>query len=182
MIRYFGPALSGKTTTIKLLFSRFGKSDRVLRFESSSHKSLFLDYDTITFQSQQFRLKIRLSSMVRLDISLNTISSIALQTITTDGIIFVADSQQSAYDRNLTIWNEISNFFEQKFIKMPKILAFNKQDLLDKFDISEFLEDINHLKFKNLKIKKTIAIEGVGVVESFKDLIDLIFKNDSAND
>jgi hypothetical protein len=59
---------------------------------------------------------------------------------------------------------------------MPKILAFNKQDLLDTFDTSEFLENINHFRYKSLKINKTIAIDGIGVVESFEDLIGLIFK------
>jgi len=44
------------------------------------------------------------------------------------------------------------------------------------FDTSEFLENINYFKHKNFKIKKTIAIQGVGVVESFEDLIGLIFK------
>ncbi|GAJ10025.1 unnamed protein product, partial [marine sediment metagenome] len=71
---------------------------------------------------------------------------------------------------------ELGNYFEDHLIKMPKILAFNKQDLPDTFDTSEFLENINYFKYKNFKINKTIATEGVGVVESFEDLIGLIFK------
>ena len=172
-ICYFGPALSGKTTTMKSLFNHFGKNDKVLSIESSVGRTLFFDYGTITFKNQKWRLKIHLYSTTGQDFYLVT-RPITLQAI--DGIIFVADSQQSVYYRNLTSWNELCNYFENHFIKMPKILAFNKQDLPDTFDTSEFLENINYFKYKNFKINKTIATEGVGVVESFEDIIGLIFK------
>jgi len=172
-ICYFGPALSGKTTTMKSLFTHFGKNDKVLSIESSVGRTLFFDYGTITFKNQKWRLKIHLYSTTGQDFYLVT-RPITLQAI--DGIIFVADSQESVYYRNLTSWNELCNYFENHFIKMPKILAFNKQDLPDTFDTSEFLENINYFKYKNFKINKTIATEGVGVVESFEDMIGLIFK------
>ncbi len=173
-ICYFGPALSGKATTIKSLLNHFGKKDRVLNVTNSINRTVFFDYGTIEFEIEQWHLKIHLYSTTGQDFYLIT-RPISFQAI--DGVIFVADSQQSAYDRNLTSWKELRGFFEDVIITIPKVIAFNKQDLPDKFSPPEFLEDINHLKFKNLKTKKTIAIEGVGVVESFKDLIDLIFKN-----
>ena len=172
-ICYFGPALSGKTTTMKSLFNHFGKNDKVLSVESSVGRTLFFDYGTITFKNQQWLLKIHLYSTTGQDFYIVT-RPITLQAI--DGIIFVADSEQKVYYRNLTSWNELGNYFGDHIIKMPKVLAFNKQDLPDTFDTSEFLENINHFKYKNFKINKTIATEGVGVVESFEDLIGLIFK------
>ncbi len=172
-ICYFGPALSGKTTTMKSLFNHFGKNEEVLSVESSVGRTLFFDYGTITFKNQQWLLKIHLYSTTGQDFYIVT-RPITLQAI--DGIIFVADSEQKVYYRNLTSWNELCNYFGDHFIKMPKILAFNKQDLPDTFDTSEFLENINHFKYKSLKINKTIAIDGIGVVESFEDLIGLIFK------
>ena len=172
-ICYFGPALSGKTTTMKSLFNHFGKNDKMLSVESSVGRTLFFDYGIITFKNKQWHLKIHLYSTTGQDFYIVT-RPITLQAI--DGIIFVADSQQSVYYRNLTSWNELGNYFEDHLIKMPKILAFNKQDLPDTFDTSEFLENINYFKYKNFKINKTIATEGVGVIESFEDLIGLIFK------
>ena len=172
-ICYFGPALSGKTTTMKSLFNHFGKNDKVLSVESSVGRTLFFDYGTISFKNQQWLLKIHLYSTTGQDFYIVT-RPITLQAI--DGIIFVADSQESVYYRNLTSWNELCNYFGENFINMPKILAFNKQDLLDTFDTSEFLENINYFKYKNFKINKTIATEGIGVVESFEDLVGLIFK------
>ena len=172
-ICYFGPALSGKTTTLKSLFKHFGKEDRVLSIDSSIRRTLFFDYGTITFENKQWLLKLHLYSTTGQDFYIIT-RPITLRAI--DGIIFVADLQNSAYYRNLTSWNELCNYFEEDFEKIPKILAFNKQDLDDKFSPSEFLENINSFKYNNLKTKNTTALFGEGVVESFEELLELILK------
>ena len=172
-ICYFGPALSGKTTTMKSLFKHFGKEDRVLSIESSIRRTLFFDYGTITFENKQWLLKLHLYSTTGQDFYIIT-RPVTLQAI--DGIIFVADSQNSAYYRNLTSWNELCNYFEDDFKKIPKILAFNKQDLEDKFNTLEFLENINSFKYNDLKIKETAALYDKGVVKSFEELLELILK------
>jgi len=172
-ICYFGPALSGKTTTLKSLFKHFGKEDRVLSIDSSIRRTLFFDYGTITFENKQWLLKLHLYSTTGQDFYIIT-RPITLRAI--DGIIFVADSQNSTYYRNLTSWNELCNYFEDDFQNIPKILAFNKQDLEDKFNTSEFLENINSFKYQDLKTKKTVALSGEGVVESFEELLELILK------
>ncbi|MBY9013060.1 MAG: GTPase domain-containing protein [Candidatus Lokiarchaeota archaeon] len=172
-ICYFGPALSGKTTTLKSLFKHFGKEDRVLSIDSSIRRTLFFDYGTITFENKQWLLKLHIYSTTGQDFYIIT-RPITLRAI--DGIIFVADLQNSAYYRNLTSWNELCNYFEDDFEKIPKILAFNKQDLDDKFSPSEFLENINSFKYNNLKTKNTTALFGEGVVESFEELLELILK------
>ncbi len=173
-ICYFGPALSGKTTSLKSLFKHFGKEDSVLSIESSIRRTLFFDYGTITFENKQWRLKIHLYSTTGQDFYIIT-RPVTLQGI--DGIVFVADSRQSAYYRNLTSWNELCNYFQEYFIKLPKILAFNKQDLPEKFISTDFLENINSFKYKNFRAKKTVATHGYGIVESFEELIELILKN-----
>ncbi len=172
-ICYFGPALSGKTTTLKSLFKHFGKEDSVLSIESSIRRTLFFDYGTITFENKQWRLKIHIYSTTGQDFYIITRPA-TLQGI--DGIIFVADSQQEVFYRNLTSWNELCNYFEDLIIILPKVIAFNKQDLPDKFSPTLFLENINSFKFKNFKTKKTVALHGYGVVESFEELIQLMLK------
>ena len=172
-ICYFGPALSGKTTSLKSLFKHFGKEDRVLSIESTIRRTLFFDYGTINFENKQWLLKLHLYSTTGQDFYIIT-RPITLRAI--DGIIFVADSQNSAYYRNLTSWNELCNYFEEDFEKIPKILAFNKQDLDDKFNTSEFLENINSFKYKNLKTKNTAALYGEGVLDSFEELLELVLK------
>ena len=147
-ICYFGPAMSGKTTSIKALFNHFGKKDRVLSIESTVRRTLFFDYGTIDFENQQWHLKIHLYSTTGQDFYIIT-RPVTLQAI--DGIIFVADSQQEVYYRNLTSWNELCNYFDAAIIPLPKVICFNKQDLPDKFRPAVFLENINYFKFKNIR-------------------------------
>ncbi|MHA1349714.1 MAG: GTP-binding protein [Promethearchaeota archaeon] len=173
-ICYFGPALSGKTTSIKALFNHFGKKDRVLSIDSSVRRTLFFDYGTISFQNQQWNLKIHIYSTTGQDFYIITRPA-TLQGI--DGVIFVADSQQEAYHRNLTSWNELCNYFEDIIITLPKVMAFNKQDLPDKFSPAVFLENINYFKFKNIDFKKTIAVNGEGILDSFEEILSLVFKH-----
>ena len=62
-IVYFGPALSGKTTSIKALFKHFGIENKVLSIESSIQRTLFFDYGTLSFENQNWQLKMHLYSM-----------------------------------------------------------------------------------------------------------------------
>ncbi len=173
-ICYFGPALSGKTTSIKALFNHFGKKDRVLSIDSSIRRTLFFDYGTIDFENQQWLLKIHLYSTTGQDFYIIT-RPVTLQGI--DGVIFVADSQQSVYNRNLTSWNELCGYFEDIIIPLPKVIAFNKQDLPDKFSPPEFLENINYFRYKNIDFKKTTAVNGEGILDCFEGILSLVFKN-----
>ncbi len=173
-ICYFGPALSGKTTSIKALFNHFGKKDRVLSIDSSIRRTLFFDYGTINFENQQWHLKIHLYSTTGQDFYIIT-RPVTLQAI--DGIIFIADSQQDVYYRNLTSWNELCNYFEDAIINLPKLIAFNKQDLPDKFSPAVFLENINYFKFKNIDFKKTIALSSEGILDCFEEILSLVFKH-----
>jgi len=173
-ICYFGPALSGKTTSIKALFNHFGKKDRVLSIDSSIRRTLFFDYGTIDFENQQWHLKIHLYSTTGQDFYLIT-RPVTLQGI--DGIIFVADSQQSVYYRNLTSWNELCGYFENVIITLPKVIAFNKQDLSDKFATPKFLENINYFRYENIDFKKTTAVNGEGILDCFEEVLSLVFKN-----
>ncbi len=174
-ICYFGPALSGKTTSIRTLFSHYGKKDRVLSIDSTIRRTLFFDYGTITFKKKDWNLKIHLYATTGQDFYIIT-RPITMQGI--EGIIFVADSQQEVLYRNLTSWNELCNYFEETFITLPKVIAFNKQDLPEKFPIPEFLESIDYSKFKNIDFKNTNALTGEGIVDCFEEILNLIFKKE----
>ena len=173
-IVYFGPALSGKTTTLLNLFDHFGKKDKVEKIESTVKRTLFFDYGTISFQNDNWKLKLHCYTTTGQDFYIVT-RPITLRAI--DGVIFVADSQRSSYERNLISWNELESYFGEALIDLPKVIAFNKQDLSDKFNYSAFLEEIDYTKYKNLDIKFTIALNGEGILNSFEEILRLIFKD-----
>ena len=173
-IVYFGPAMSGKTTSLKSLFNHFGKKNKICSIESTMNRTLFYDYGTISFQNDQWKLKLHIYSTTGQDFYIIT-RPITLQAI--DGIIFVADSQRSAYKRNIISWNELDSYFDETLIKLPKVIAFNKQDLPDKFSHISFMEEINYNKYSNIDYDFTIALNGEGILSSFESILRLVFKD-----
>lgn len=170
---YFGPAFSGKTTSIKSLFSHFGKKDELSSIENTVNRTLFFDYGTISFQNEEWILKVHIYTTTGQDFYLVT-RPITLKAV--DGIIFVIDSQQDVYDRNLISWNELNSYFRESLKDLPIIIAFNKQDLPNKFNSIQFLNEIRYDKFRNVKSRVTIALSGEGILGCFEDILKLILQ------
>ncbi len=172
-IVYYGPALSGKTTSLLSLFNHFGKKEEVKSIESTVNRTLFFDYGTISFQNQDWKLKLHLYSTTGQDFYIVT-RPITLTGL--DGLIFVADSQQSNWDRNIVSWNELTSYFKEQLATLPILVCFNKQDLPNKFNPAAFLKQIQYFKCKNIDTRKTTAINGEGILESFEDILRLILR------
>lgn len=170
-IVYFGPAFSGKTTTIKSLFSHFGRGEALHSIDSTVNRTLFFDYGTVTFQNEEWKLKLHIYTTTGQDFYFVT-RPITLRAV--DGIIFIADSQEEVYERNLASWQELISYFRESLKEIPIILAFNKQDLPDKFNPRNFLDEIKYDKFGVLEWKFTIALSGEGVLDCFEDILRLI--------
>jgi len=170
-IVYFGPAFSGKTTSIKALFSHLGKGEDLYSIESTVNRTLFFDYGTVTFQNEEWRLKIHIYTTTGQDFYIIT-RPITLRAV--DGIIFVLDSHKEVYHRNLASWKELYKYFQESIEDLPIILAFNKQDLLDKFNPTDFLREIEYHKYKNVDSRYTVAINGNGILECFEDILRLV--------
>ncbi len=172
-IVYFGPAYSGKTTSIKALFSHFGKDEALQSIESTVKRTLFFDYGTVTFQNEEWKLKLHIYTTTGQDFYLIT-RPITLRAV--DGIILVLDSQEEVYERNLISWNELMSYFRDSIDDIPIIIAFNKQDLPEKFSPGDFLKEIDFHKFKNMESKYTIAVSGEGILDCFEDVLRLILR------
>ena len=172
---YYGPAMSGKTTTLKALFNHFGKKENVKSIESSIGRTLYFDFGTISFQNDKWALKIYLYTTTGQDFYLVTRPTV-LRAV--DGIIFVVDSQKKAYYRNLNSWKELLSYFDiESFNKIAKIITFNKQDLPEKFDSKQFLKEIDYGRFNNIDWKYTIAISSEGILDTFEENLKMILEN-----
>jgi len=172
-IVYFGPALSGKTTSIKALFSLFGKEKGICSIESTVNRTLFFDYGIVTFQNQDWKIKIHIYTTTGQDFYIIT-RLITLRAV--DGVIFVLDSQKEVYERNLTSWKELHSYFRDCIEDIPIIIAFNKQDLPSKFSPEDFLLDIKIKKYKNIDSRNTSAMLGEGILDCFENILQLILK------
>ncbi|MFX0069743.1 MAG: ATP/GTP-binding protein [Candidatus Hermodarchaeota archaeon] len=171
-IVYFGPAMSGKTSTLKTLFTLFGKGDQLESIESTVGRTLFFDYGTISFEGNLWELKLHIYSTTGQDFYIVS-RPITLRGI--DGVLFIADSQKETFERNGVSWKEFTSYFSETYEDLPVILCFNKQDLSEKYNPNEFLETYNIDKFKNVKVQRTSAVIGEGILEAFEKMLNLIF-------
>ena len=173
-IVYYGPAMSGKTTSLKYLFSYFGKLKELDSIESTVGRTLFFDFGVLQFKGSQWGLKFLLYSATGQDFYASTRPA-TLNGV--DGIIFVADSQFEYLEYNLRSWKELKTLFGLEIYNLPLVIALNKCDIeYDKrLEKTKFMEYIEAEKYKFLSIKNTIAINGKGIMESFKEIIGFLF-------
>lgn len=173
-IVYYGPAMSGKTTSIKSLFSYFNKEDSVKSIDSSVGRTLFFDFGVLNFKGAEWGLKFLIYSATGQDFYASTRPA-TLNGV--DGLIFVVDSQIEFLKHNLRSWNELKTLFGSEFYNIPIIISLNKCDLFTIQDLTQegFLSYIQYNKFRHVSFKKTVAIRGEGVLDSFSELIKFIF-------
>ena len=131
---------------------------------------MFFDYGTVTFQNQEWKLKIHIYTTTGQDFYFIT-RPITLRAV--DGVILVLDSHKEVYERNLASWNELISYFRESVEYIPIIIAFNKQDLEEKLNPEDFLREINIREFKKVEIRYTSALLGEGILDCFEDILGL---------
>jgi hypothetical protein len=85
-----------------------------------------------------------------------------------DAIVFMADSQVSRRDKNLdSLRNLQENLQEQdkQLDNLPLVYAYNKRDLENLLSIEQLNQDLN---LRNLPYFPTVAVKGVGVMETLE--------------
>jgi GTPase SAR1 family protein len=173
---YYGPAMSGKTTSIKFLFEHFEKTEKLNSIENTVGRTLFFDFGVLRFQGTKWDLKFLIYSATGQDFYASTRPA-TLRGV--DGIIFVIDSDIESLRRIIHSWEELNIFFSENLYSIPLLIALNKYDLeyTEKIKKEHLLPFINFDKFDKLFIKKTEAITGGGILESFNILVNSIFPN-----
>jgi len=173
-IVYYGPAMSGKTTSVRFLFSCFNKENSLKSIESTVGRTLLFDFGVLKFKGAKWNLKFLVYSATGQDFYASTRPA-TLNGV--DGIIFVVDSQKECLEHNLRSWNELETLFGHEIYNIPIVISLNKYDLtqINKLQETDFVSCIEYMKFKQLSLKKTAAIKGEGVLDSFSQLIKFIF-------
>jgi GTPase SAR1 family protein len=174
-IVYYGPAMSGKTTSIRSLFSFFKKEHTVKSIDSSVGRTLFFDFGVLQFRGTKWGVKFLIYSATGQDFYASTRPA-TLNGV--DGLIFVVDSRIDSLDHNIRSWNELKTLFGSEFYNIPMVISLNKCDLFEviKIENNGFLSRIEDIhRFRKISFKKTIATKGQGVLDSFSELIKFIF-------
>lgn len=165
-IVFFGPAMSGKTTAIRWLFSTFEQSDKLTSIENTVGRTMFCDFGIIPFQlNESWTINAHVWSATGQDFYRSTREVVLVGT---DGIIFIADSQKHLMNENLSSWNELISIITESERTIPVVVCLNKQDLPNVIDESALR---NHLNIPNaIPVFRSIARSGVNVLEAFQYL------------
>lgn len=132
-IVYYGPALSGKTTNLMHLHDiiNLDNCGDLMSLETKGDRTLFFDLLPFVIKTKDFSIKIKLFTVpgqVAHDATRKAVLSRA------DGIVFVADSQNSQTRNNFESFTNLeknSCRVGLDFETMPLVIQYNKQDLDD---------------------------------------------------
>ena len=173
-IVYYGPAMSGKTTSIRALFTHFGREMTLDSIESSVGRTLFFDFGVLQFKGAEWSLKFLIYSATGQDFYASTRPA-TLNGV--DGIIFIGDGRLNAYNRNIQSWNELLEMFREEIYSVPIVISLNKYDLkeIEKINEAEFLQRISFENYEKLSINRTSELEGIGVLQAFNEMIRFLF-------
>ena len=167
---YTGPAMSGKTTSLKYIFNKFGRNSALQSIETREGRTLFFDWGSIFLQKGQWKFQIDLWSATGQDFYAETRPTVLSGV---DGIVFVADSQPNLVADNRASWGELSLMLGEKRKQIPLIISLNKRDFPNTISVGDFTKSLG--LNNSTELFETIATEGLNVMECFRALIQKIF-------
>jgi signal recognition particle receptor subunit beta len=176
-IVYYGPGLSGKTTTLKKIYESVRPSNRgeMMSLATEGDRTLFFDFLPVKVE-RVGDCAVRLALYtVPGQVFYNATRKLVLQGA--DGVVFVADSQPEALDKNReALANLEDNLAEQgiRFDRFPLVFQWNKRDISSALPVSELHEALNQ---RDAPEFETCAEAGKGVLESLKAITRLVIRD-----
>ena len=173
-IVYYGPAVSGKTTNLQYIYD---KTDPRIRSEMVSLKTrgdrtLYFDFLRLEL-GKVAGLKPRFNLYtVPGQVYYSSTRKLVLQGV--DGVVFVADSQTHRLEENVESMQEMrENLRELGYdpSAVPLVLQCNKRDLPDIVPVSLLHQ---RLGLNGVPCFESVAIQGIGVFDTLKAIINLV--------
>jgi mutual gliding-motility protein MglA len=177
-IVYYGPGLSGKTTNLQYLHSRFDplKRGKLLSLATEADRTLFFDFLPVEIgKISDFSIRFQLYTVPG-QVRYNATRKLVLKGA--DAIVFVADSQRAMHEQNIeSLKNMRDNLLANNINpdEIPVLLQFNKRDLSDTLSIDELNRDLN--ENGRYDYRESVAVQGTGVEDSFQHITRLVIRN-----
>ena len=176
-IVYYGASGTGKTTNLRQLYQRLAPKDKgefrtMPLFGDQTASFYFFPMDVGKVQDYQLRMHL-----YTVQGEMNSYEAAHRLVLTgTDGVVFVADSQEQAMERNL----EQLQLFQISLAEagrdhreVPIVFQYNKRDLPGILSV----EELNHyLNPTALAYLEATASRGAGVVETLARISKLVLQ------
>ncbi len=170
-IVYYGPALGGKTTSLRFIHQQVDPERRTRLFSLNTAQDRTLFFDLMSLKLGRFReheLSLKLFTVPG-QVHYNATRRAVLAGA--DGVVFVADSQKSKLSENVESLKNLRENLDANGIAsdIPLVFQYNKQDLPDLSPIDELHGKLNR---RNVPEFATTATTGRGVMEAFAAIVE----------
>lgn len=174
---YYGPGLSGKTTSLKQVYAGIRPETRgqLISLSTEGDRTLFFDF-----------LPVRIEPIggLGLRLQLYTVPGQVFYDATrklvlngADGVVFVADSQPSAADANLESMGNLETNLAEMGIELasfPLVIQYNKRDLPGAVPVEELRGELNGWGAPEFE---TVASRGDGILPALREITRLVVKD-----
>lgn len=173
-IVYYGPGLSGKTSSLQFIYASLKPSHRgeMVSLETEGDRTLFFDFLPVHVErTGGFDLRLQLYTVPG-QVFYGATRQLVLSGA--DGVIFVADSQREARERNLESFVDLKDNLAKEgreLRSVPFVLQYNKRDLPDVMTVAQLNQELNEL---GVPAFETNAAAGTGVVDALKKVVALV--------
>jgi signal recognition particle receptor subunit beta len=173
-IVYWGPALSGKTTSLRALhdFTPRGRRGVLETLDTQDERTLFFDYLPLMWGTiAGFRGRVKILGAPGQRIYRAT-RRLLLQGA--DGVVFVADSSPDQLSANVESFNELGvalRSLGRDLGEMPLVLQYNKRDLAQALKVEVLQTALNPRAVPALP---SVATRGEGVADAFQAILELV--------
>lgn len=169
---YYGPDLSGKTTSLMQLHTllRPQRKGELMVMETRDARTLFFDMLPIGLRSGDFDLRLNLYTVPG-QVQHDSTRKAVLSRV--DGVIFVADSQVRQQESNANSFDNLADNLQKVGMdieQLPLVVQFNKRDGADAVSEQELQARWRHTPWAPVSLASTLY--GRGVVETCRRLLD----------
>jgi len=171
---YYGPGLCGKTTNLQFIHENLPDEVRgkMLSLATKTDRTLFFDFLPIDLGSiRGMKTRVQLYTVPG-QVFYNETRKLVLKGA--DGIVFVADSQETMLGANVESFRNLEDNLKghgMTLAEMPHVLQFNKRDLPRLAGIEELNSGLNRY---NAPFYESVATTGIGVQDTLKAVVKLV--------
>ena len=173
-IVYYGPSLSGKTTSLEYIHSRTNPERRgeLISLKTREDRTLYFDYMQFEMGSIS-GLKPRFNIYtVPGQVYYRGTRKLVLKGV--DGLVFVADSQIRRLHENVEAIKDLyEDLVELGFSpgELPIVLQCNKRDLPEIMSVQSIKEQLG---LNGIPTFESVALEGIGVLDGLKSIVNSV--------
>lgn len=177
-IVFFGASLAGKSTTVRQLYNILKEKNltkgEFVSMETNENRTLFVELflTKLPLNGEQIDIKVLTTPG---QFRLHPLRKAILQGV--DGLVFTVDSQKGREEINFLVLREMAHVLKElgyDLYKIPIVVQYNKRDLKDALPIEELQPICNPW---DAPYTETIATEGIGVLETFRLILEEALKS-----